>query len=279
MSFEKEMKQKELIFNGTWDVLIIIDACRFDKFVEVYKEIFENGKLDKAITPATWTGAWVIEIFEDMFMPDVVFLSTTIWISSKNEKEKTRVITQRLRYGHRLMEFDSRKHFKKIIDIDEPEHLTSVTDKLIKTVESYPGNKIICKYLQIHHPYLYYVEKERERSVKKEKLDSYRDNIYEFINLFLSDETITNIRVKLGKPPIGDITSTYVKYGREGVVKGYTEDLKTILKEVKRAREKFPNKKIVITSDHGELLGEKGRYSHGGFKRGKEIMEVPWFEI
>ena len=50
------------------------------------------------------------------------------------------------------------------------------------------------------------------------------------------------------------------------------------LKYIKIIIEKYKGKNILIIADHGERLGEKGNYGHGG-KRHKEVVEVPWFEI
>ena len=38
------------------------------------------------------------------------------------------------------------------------------------------------------------------------------------------------------------------------------------------------SEKTVITSDHGELLGEDGRYLHGGMPH-PILCELPWFEV
>ena len=57
------------------------------------------------------------------------------------------------------------------------------------------------------------------------------------------------------------------------------KDLKLGLKYVKNLIEEYSNKKIIITADHGELLGEDGNYGHRGTRRHKHIVEVPWFEV
>ena len=66
---------------------------------------------------------------------------------------------------------------------------------------------------------------------------------------------------------------------KEGIIKGYTEDVKIALNHAKKIVDKFPDKNIIVTADHGELLGEHGRYSHVLDRYYKEIVEVPWLEI
>jgi len=65
---------------------------------------------------------------------------------------------------------------------------------------------------------------------------------------------------------------------QKGIIKGYRGDFDLMLGHAKKIIDAFPNKNIVVTSDHGERLGERGRYSHGG-KLQKVIREVPWLEI
>ena len=58
----------------------------------------------------------------------------------------------------------------------------------------------------------------------------------------------------------------------------YIGNLRYVLHYVKEIEQQNPEKKIVITADHGECLGENGKYGHKG-KKGKEISDVPWLEI
>ncbi len=38
-------------------------------------------------------------------------------------------------------------------------------------------------------------------------------------------------------------------------------------------------RKVIITADHGELLGEDGLYFHPPFSEHRIIREVPYYEI
>ena len=68
------------------------------------------------------------------------------------------------------------------------------------------------------------------------------------------------------------------KYGRKGIIEGYYHDLDLVLNKVSKIIESNKDKKIIITADHGERLGEWGRYGHGGFHC-KTTSEVPWFKV
>lgn len=48
--------------------------------------------------------------------------------------------------------------------------------------------------------------------------------------------------------------------------------------EVSELLKNLSDKKVVITSDHGEAFGEWGIYGHPGGVYIKALTEVPWFE-
>jgi len=65
--------------------------------------------------------------------------------------------------------------------------------------------------------------------------------------------------------------------GKKGLKKAYLDNLHIVLKNAQALCEKLDGKTI-ITSDHGELLGEKGLYGHGPpLPRHEKLLTVPWF--
>ena len=80
------MRQTNLIYNTDWDVLIILDACRYDIFHEVYKETLGNlGSLKKVISPATHTMQWLNETFNEKKFDDVIYIAGNPFINSGNK--------------------------------------------------------------------------------------------------------------------------------------------------------------------------------------------------
>ena len=65
----------------------------------------------------------------------------------------------------------------------------------------------------------------------------------------------------------------------EVMVEAYKNNLKMVLHQIGEFQKKFKDKKIIITADHGESLGQYGVcYSHkGGYL--PWLVEVPWFEF
>ncbi len=67
-----EMDQKEQVYRKDWDLLIILDACRYDYFKKYAYRFFEkrfNCKLFKAISPASHTYEWARKVLQPMTLP------------------------------------------------------------------------------------------------------------------------------------------------------------------------------------------------------------------
>jgi len=64
-----------------------------------------------------------------------------------------------------------------------------------------------------------------------------------------------------------------------GVKRAYQINLDLVLRYVARLIKHLYGGKIVITADHGELLGEHGLYGHSPGLKFPQLVEVPWFEV
>ena len=262
-----------MIKNTDWDILIIIDACRFDIFKNIYTSVLGDiGELKMVNSPAAWTVGWLKITFENYPMKDTVL----IW--DHPVADRIRIIQKQIELGKT---FDVRSNFKKTYDMWDigydkelgylPPDLT--TNKLFEELKENKNQRIIAKYRQIHDPYLYY-KGETKLPIKKPRYSSLRKMLYEFV----SDEIIWTVRKKLNLMPESWLNAMWVKRGRLGIIIGYYNDLILMLGHAKKIIDAFPDKNIIVTADHGERLGERGRYSHGG-KLERIIKEVPWLEI
>lgn len=65
---------------------------------------------------------------------------------------------------------------------------------------------------------------------------------------------------------------------RQELREAYRTNLERVLTEVQDLIADLEGK-VVVTADHGEMLGEKGVYAHGRGLYLKELVEVPWLEI
>jgi hypothetical protein len=75
------------------------------------------------------------------------------------------------------------------------------------------------------------------------------------------------------------------KFYARWLERGYEKNLRIVLECVQELLD-YLQGKIVVTADHGELLGENGQFFHPGFEnrqfvesRHKKLIEIPWLEI
>jgi len=286
------LSHKELIDKNDWDIILLLDAVRFDYFEKYYREVFKDGgTLYKVKSAVTASPPWFFENFSYKNpRKDIIFISMDFEISS----EDTHFISfgYRLKYGG--MNYSMRNFFGEVVDIWKrgydkklgivrPE---TVSEEVIKVAKVNPDKKIIANYWCVHDPYIYHLERGMQTIIDMERLGGrgrpeYNRyalrNLKEFSRWFFKDTTIWTLRKKLGIKTVGGLAELWLNHGHDGIIQGYVEDLKLAMKCVKKVYDAFPDKKIVVTSDHGSLLGEKGMYGHGG-KKFKELIEVPWFK-
>lgn len=142
-------KQKKLIHMEDWDNLIILDACRFDYFKEIYKK-YLDGRLFKVRSPASHTLEWCKKVFknknkEDEYS-DCIYISANPFIRSSNGSQG----------------FNANKVFRKIVDVwDEgwneelgTAHPRVVNKDVLDMKEFFQANRFIIHYMQPHDPYI-----------------------------------------------------------------------------------------------------------------------------
>lgn len=292
-----KMIEKISIMEEDWDYLIVIDACRYDYFSKLYKN-YLNGELKKFISLGCGTLEWCKESFKINY-DDVIYVSANPYINSKFE----------------IKGFKARNHFHKIIDVwDEgwSDELGTVhpkeVNKAVKNVKNnYPNKRLIIHYLQPHEPYLSYnlkigypkpkISLNRlltgiNKGEKKKNLTSRRilfKDKFQYLLLNLASNLLRkyrgykiylNIRKFLHLPPVNPMDSIQRVVGDKGLRKLYIENLRIVLKYVSELVNELQGT-IIITSDHGELLGEDGYYCHGRAvpRSHPLLMEIPWLIV
>ena len=76
-------RQADLLQEEPWETLIILDACRHDKFKEVVEEKNILGKLEPCLSPAQHTADWYLYYWGRKKTQDIVLISAQIvpWVS------------------------------------------------------------------------------------------------------------------------------------------------------------------------------------------------------
>lgn len=268
-----------------WDILIILDACRYDFFKDVYRN-YLDGDVKKALSPAIHTMDWLNKVFPD-FYDDVVYISANPYINSRIEVTDPS--------GNK---FSGKNHFLKVINVWKwgwdknmgTVHPSNVNKALFKAKDNHKNKRFILHYIQPHAPYIsenyaHYIPS--IKSVEATWINKER-NIIESINIrSLGRKVIQktlglDITWKIGKLLNLSIDSQVgaigYKEGMKGLRNAYKENLEVVLESVVELLEHVSGN-ILITADHGEYLGESGRYGHGIVPRRPPIVEVPWLTI
>ncbi|KXA94610.1 hypothetical protein AKJ65_03895 [candidate division MSBL1 archaeon SCGC-AAA259E19] len=274
------MKKKTVyLMEEEWDHLIILDACRYDYFRDLYSDYLE-GKLERVRSPSFHTEKWRKEVFTEEH-DDVVYVSANPYINGRAE----------------IKGFSAQDLFHDVIDVwgwgwdDELGTVPpgKVNEGVREARRKYPDKRLIIHYLQPHAPYLSLGKlpgKDSFGEVRRDLgssntlgdfLTAIRDTLgKKFVKIF-SWELGWKVNRFLGFPPAIPEESAFRKVGKEGMRKAYRENLEIVLKSVEEIIEEL-NGKIIVTADHGELLGEGGDFVHHD-ENHPLLREVPWLRI
>ena len=279
------MPVKVSIMDEEWDYLIVLDACRYDYFSKLCGDYLQ-GILEKVYSPASHTLEWCKKSFKEYYN-DVVYVSANPYINSKVK----------------IRGFNAKNHFFKIIDVwnwgwDEDlgtVHPEKVNEAVQKLKDKHPDKRFIIHYLQPHAPYLSYnlnggfpkpqITRGHVltgiRNNKTNKILEKSLNILGFlakkIGLFGGNPS-WKIRELLNLPPASPMDAVRRRYGDIGLRQAYVGNLKIVLEHIAELVKSLSGV-IIVTADHGELLGEDGCYSHHPRSTNPLLREIPWFTI
>ena len=235
-----------------WDNLIILDACRADLFEETID--FDRKNYKRIISRGSTTIEWLEKNFKGRKFYDTIYVTANPFVS--------------LKVG------DS---FYKIVEVwktafDEKVGTVLPKDVMKYALKSFKEDKrLIVHFMQPHYPFI---------TIKKD----WRDGLK-----FLTMEALYGSnylqKTSLKKHPIDVFEALQMGLiDKNKVWKGYKSNLELVWKYVRKLIEKLSGK-TVVTSDHGEMIGERilflpiRGYGHPRGIRNPELIEVPWLEF
>jgi Sulfatase len=275
------------IVKEKWDHLIVLDACRYDYFEQVYEK-YIHGTLLKKESIGSCTNEWRDESFPGYY-DDIVYISANPQISSKTSV-----------YGYTAGE-----HFGDVYELWRDNWDASwgtvlpdkVTERALEIIGKTSSSKrVIIHYLQPHAPYIGasfapkgYAKADiaTERTligIGKTTPSAFKSKLYEYLlKIFTNNKLLTNrpdwvLRKLLGIPPVAPMEIALRALGKQKLRQAYKANLKLVLEQVAVLIENLSGR-IVVTSDHGEFLGEHGCYSHPKGWTDPILVEVPWLII
>ncbi len=254
-SFSFRSNKGIYILEEPWDNLIILDACRYDTFSDVFKENGMKGRLEHRISKGTETTSFLLENFSKSKHGDIVYITANPFVD-------------RLLKGK----------FYKIIPVwdkgwDEKSQTVlpqSVYEHTLDIMSRYSDKRFIIHFLQPHSPY---PNGTGERDFDEELEAIIKNKVFE-------------IKYKLGENYYAEWPYIGLKSLKVNKLKdGYKENLRLAMPYVEKLIDILPGR-TVVTADHGEAFGEKihplipiGVYGHMPGIRIPALIKVPWLIV
>ena len=230
-------------------LMIVLDACRTDYFEDEYPAYFDGEKQD-LMSSGPHTFAYVSNTWHNN--KEVKYISGALPINTRIEKEGKGEGEERL-YGdyvpkENLDIVDAwREAWDEELGTPDPEKVTEIA------LEN-KSDKMVVHYFQPHQPF-----------IGETKIEGHTGNLQN--NAGTSPGKI--IRSKIEK---GEVT-------QENLGRAYRDNLKHVLKQAKKLAKEFPDRRVVITSDHGELLESGGFFGHHKEIQHPMLRTIPWLEV
>lgn len=232
------------IYERDWDALLVLDGCRFDLLTEVVDEY---------------------DYIESAAAVDSVASSSTQWMqrnfgsSFADEVGRTAYVTGNPRSAHSL---PGRDRFAVLDEVWRyawsDDHGTvlpdALTERAIAIGREHAPERLIVHYMQPHCPFV--PDPIGDVPTAANELGESRER----------DTTVPWDRLRDGE------------VSRERVWEGYKANLRFVLDRLDRLLTNLDADRVVITADHGNLLGEYGVYAHPAHVAVDELRRVPWCE-
>lgn len=238
------------IVDEDWDNLIILDACRFDVFKQLNSI---DGKLESKISRGSSTVDFLTENFrkhpQRVNFKDIIYVTANPYVDLLLPGRFYRIYSV-WRHG-----WDA--HLNTV----PPQN---VVKEALKAYKENIGKRLIVHFMQPHSPFLQF------KCYHGTGFEKLRTVAFLKKNNFSPDDVGWWHLIEEGKLDI------------ERVWLAYKENLRIVLHYVRRLVNLLEGKTI-ITSDHGNLFGERPHilypfreYGHPSGLRVKQLVEVPW---
>lgn len=224
------------IFEEDWDVLLVLDACRADLMDEMADE-YDFVTTDSAIySVGSATEEWMEKTFTEEYADEI---RRTAYVTGNPHSAE----------GLDQQNFADYEEVWTYAwdDDDRTVPARAVTDRAIKTARETNPDRMVVHYMQPHHPFVPCPELNQD-------IGYFEEATWNHIWEMLQEGATTE----------------------EEVWEGYRENLRYVLDDVELLLENLDAETVVITSDHGNALGEFGVYGHPLHVPIPSLKKVPW---
>lgn len=220
-----------------WDALILLDACRHD----LYEEVRGKESVPYRISLGSRTSEFLKKTFSEGDFSDVVYITANPHF-----------------YGDVIDEVSFKERFHEVFMTFQngwdDERNTVLPDPVVSDAKTaaklFPDKRLIVHFMQPHHPMVpFQVGNGFGRYLEA---DNVPDSVWGL--------------AEQGKVSQGEAW------------KAYEMNLRYVMPHVERLADFLSERdnKVVLTSDHGNVVGENQRYGHPKNSSAKVLRKVPW---
>jgi hypothetical protein len=230
------------VFERDWSLLIILDACRVDLMQQVESEYEFIQEVDVVDSVGTMTPEWMQNTFVDKFAEEIArtrYVCGNPFSETELNGGDFAELIEAWRYA-----WDTRAGTL---------HPRPVTDRAIKTHRDHEPERLIVHYMQPHWPFVPALGLSEGKGMTTESFgEAHEHNVWD------------RLRAR--------------EVEHEEVWAGYRANLEYALDEVSVLLNNVDADGAVISSDHGNAMGEWGIYGHPRKMPVPTIRRVPWVE-
>lgn len=274
-----------------WDYLIVLDACRYDFFAELYDEYFD-GRLEKRRSPGSATPEWAAKTFTDH--ADLTYLSANPFINSLG------IPLNELKWGASCeYEWAAADHIGEVVDLWQdawdddlgavvPEAVTAAARERLD--EDRDDDGMVVHYLQPHAPYLHRGRGRKLERIRggiiepdEEPANAGRDwpvvdSLRRRVERRLGESQMAMALGMLVELNLGSVLDVGNRGLRETIEQYYEENLRLAMEAAADLATDLDGR-VVVTSDHGEAFGEHDVWEHHVETHIPPLVDVPWLVL
>lgn len=235
------------VYERPWDVLVVLDGCRYDLFTEVAPDYDYVMDIDSLNSVASKTSEWL----ERTFTPEYSrAMERTVYVSGNPNTGSATVASADFLLLDNVWEY--------VWDDDlgtMPPR--AITDRAITHYRRHRPDRMIVHYMQPHVPFV-----------------SHPD----------LDEGIPEARIDPPYHGANDNKMAWEKLrdgevDRETVWEAYRSNLEHVMDDLAVLLDNLTADRVVLTSDHGNAMGEFGVYGHPRNTPISALRRVPWARV
>lgn len=225
------------IYQKDWDVLVLLDCTRRDMIQEIKDEYDFINNIGEHLTPGTSSANWMLYTFTKEYENQ---MSETLHVTGNPNSEK-------------YLNSSDFHHLEEVWRNNwSEEHGTilprPITNQAVRLYRNMNPNKMIVHYMQPHPP-------------------------------FVPNKSVDSVEISVpNRSPSGKTVEELAQsgYSRSELWELHVNNLRYVLEDVELLLSNIDAERAVISADHGQALGERGKWGHPGASTLDCLRKVPW---